>query len=115
MDPVQSSSSVKLSLVVQRLPDEVKQRYIEKIRVINFVDPYCTRTNGADIPSTVSTGHVVDYLLNHKSPFTGNLIQSAKSLHAYKKFESGFVSSVEGCAINDFFVIRGKVRPKTQL
>lgn len=91
------------------LPSDVMEIYREKIRLINNQDPYSLRTNGKDIPTSVSTGHVVHYLLNHKSPFSGKLAVSNKSLEAYKKFEAGYVSSVEGCKINDYFVIRGKV------
>lgn len=99
----------------ETLPDDVKKRYFEKIAVINNEDPYCVRTNGKDIPASVNTGHVVDYLLHHKSPFSEMLAGSSKSLEAYKKFEAGYVSSVEGCEINDYFIIRGKVKPCVRL
>lgn len=109
MEQAPSCSFFRLSLAIQELSGVVKNRYLEKISVINSIDPYCARTNGVEIPTTVTTGHVVDYLLNHKSPFSGNLIQSEKSFHAYNKFESGFVTSVEGCCINNLYVVRGKV------
>lgn len=103
-----SSSGIKSGLI-HGMPDDVKQRYAEKISLINSMDPYSIKMNAVDIPSTVTTGHVVQYLLNHRSPFSGNPVNSRKSLEAYKKFESGFVSSVEGLLVRDLFVVRGKV------
>lgn len=91
------------------MPGDVKARYIEKIRVIKNRDPYCIRTNGNDIPATVNTGQVVDYIVNHKSPFSGLLAGTSKSLEAYKKFEAGYVTSIEGCVIDEYYVVRGKV------
>lgn len=99
----------KLSVYANLLPDASRKRYVEKIQVLGFVDPYDAKLNKEDFPTNVTTGHVVDYLLNHISASSGNHLTNVRSIEAYKKYESGFIQNVMGGKINNFFVVRGRV------
>ncbi|XP_062543047.1 uncharacterized protein LOC134210788 [Armigeres subalbatus] len=89
-------------------------RYVAKISDINFTDPYTAYLTEKDFPTTVTAGHVVQYLLNHAAS-GGNHMKNTRSVEAYKKFESGFVHSVSGGIINDLHVVRGKVSHSMRL
>lgn len=97
------------SSFVRDLPEAVMSRYLEKIAIVNNVDPFSVKTNSTEIPVTVSVGMVVHYLLNYQSPFSKHVGANEKSMEAYQKFESGYVSSVTGSIVNDFYIVHGKV------
>ncbi|XP_058811335.1 uncharacterized protein LOC131676232 [Topomyia yanbarensis] len=102
----------QLSSYAQKLPKSnpnVYQRYIDKIKVIGNIDPYCIKFRLCDLPTSVTTGSVVDFLINFRSPYTGNSMKNSRSLEGYKKFESGFVHTVEGMIIEGKYVVVGKV------
>lgn len=98
----------KLSAYANNLPQASRMRYVAKISDINFTDPYTAYLTEKDFPTSVTAGHVVQYLLNHAAS-GGNHMKNTRSVEAYKKFESGFVHSVSGGIINDLHVVRGKV------
>lgn len=98
-----------LSVYANSLPVASRKRYAEKIQVLNFIDPYEAKLKSTDFPTNVTTGHVVDYLLNHISAASGNHLKNVRSIDAYRKFEAGYIQSVVGGQINDFFVVRGRV------
>lgn len=91
------------------LDSNVRDRYIEKIAKIGYVDPYSLRVNRTEIPDNVSTGHVVNYLSQHRSPFTGNHFSNTRSLEAYKKFMDGYLNDVTGRKLKEHYVVKGKV------
>lgn len=95
----------RLSAYALALSTTDRQRYVNKIREIGFVDPYVAKLNQVDFPKAVTTGHVVDYLLQHP----GN-VRNMRSIEAYKKFEAGFLSDVAGGVFNGLHVVRGKVK-----
>ncbi|XP_065091286.1 uncharacterized protein LOC135712257 [Ochlerotatus camptorhynchus] len=105
----------RLSKYAKGLPKttpNVYRRYLEKIKVIRYNDPYSMSfpaLGNQNIPSTVTTGHVVDYLLNFVSPYTGHPMKNRRSMDGYKKFESGFVHSVQGTVREGYHVVVGKV------
>lgn len=92
-----------------RGPPNVFQRYLEKIKVIGFHDPYAIQFKTSELPTTVRTGSVVDYLINFRSPYTGEHIRNSRSLEGYKKFEGGFIHSLRGTVLGNFHVVVGKV------
>nr|XP_029714360.1 LOW QUALITY PROTEIN: uncharacterized protein LOC115258411 [Aedes albopictus] len=105
------SVGTRLSEYARKLPQEnlnVRKRYIEKIKIIKFNDPYTLQLS-SDMPTTVTTGHVVDYLINFKSPYTGESVKNLRSLDAYRKFEAGFVQSMKGRLMENFYIVVGKV------
>ncbi|XP_065088846.1 uncharacterized protein LOC135710255 [Ochlerotatus camptorhynchus] len=98
----------RLSAYANKLPKTEKSRYVEKIKVINFIDPFETTLNERDFPTTVTVGHVVSYLLNHTVP--GKMyVRNTRSIEAFKKFEAGFIHSVYGGVVNDLHIVRGKI------
>ncbi|XP_062700210.1 uncharacterized protein LOC115258411 [Aedes albopictus] len=105
------SVGTRLSEYARKLPQNnpnVRKRYIEKIKIIKFNDPYTLQLS-SDMPTTVTTGHVVDYLINFKSPYTGESVKNLRSLDAYRKFEAGFVQSMKGRLMENFYIVVGKV------
>lgn len=99
----------KLSSYANSLPKSSRKRYAEKIKVLNFNDPYTMMLNKSGFPTTVTTGHVVSYLVNHISSASGNHVKNQRSIDAYKKFEAGFIQSVLGGKVGDLYVVRGRV------
>lgn len=99
----------QLSTYANALPAESRNRYVKKIIPIGFVDPYVVSMSGEDFPTTVTTGHIVDYLVNHVSPISGVEFRKDKSFQAYRKFEAGFVTTVHGTVLKQLHVVRGKV------
>lgn len=91
----------KLSAYANALPAAEKSRYVEKIKIINFTDPYAVPMNSTDFPTTVTTGHIIDYLLNQPMPSSGKHFKNMRSIEAYRKFEAGFVSNMTGTTINN--------------
>ncbi|XP_065089822.1 uncharacterized protein LOC135711010 [Ochlerotatus camptorhynchus] len=90
----------RLSKYAKGLPKttpNVYRRYLEKIKVIGYNDPYSMSfpaLGNQNIPSTVTTGHPMKNL---------------RSMDGYKKFESGFVHSVQGTVREGYHVVVGKV------
>nr|XP_029724115.1 uncharacterized protein LOC115264512 [Aedes albopictus] len=103
-----------LSEYANQLPAASRRRYVIKIKEINFTDPYVARLNDTDFPTTVTAGHVVQFLLNHSEGGAHHL-KNTRSIEAYKKFEAGMVHSVTGGIINDLHVVRGKVSHSMRL
>lgn len=102
----------KLSEYAKNLPrryPDVFQRYLDKIKVIGFQDPYTIKFRTSKLPTTVRTGSVIDYLINFRSPYTGEYMKNSRSLEGFKKFEGGFIHSVCGLVVGNFHVVVGKV------
>lgn len=107
------ATGARLSTYARNLPRDnpnVFRRYLEKIKLIQFNDPYVLKYAERELPLNLSTGHVVEYLLNFRSPYTNNPMKNTRSLEGYKKFEAGFVNFVTGKIINGHFVVMGKVK-----
>ncbi|XP_062551643.1 uncharacterized protein LOC134216876 [Armigeres subalbatus] len=105
----------QLSNYAKALPKttpNVQGRYLEKIRIIGYNDPYSPSffaQGTQSIPTTVTTGHVIDYLLNFISSYTGRPMKNARSVEGYRKFEAGFVPSLQGTMREGYHVLVGKV------
>ncbi|XP_053698602.1 uncharacterized protein LOC128745553 [Sabethes cyaneus] len=102
----------KLSSYACNLPKEnsnVYQRYLDKIKMIGRIDPYTIKFQKPELPTKVTTGSVIDYLINFRSPYTGNIIKNSRSMEGYKKFENGFVHSVDGKLLGEEYIVMGKV------
>ena len=73
---------------LQDLQVKVKERYLQKIDLINGLDPYSinkkdwTSTKVDDYPS-VTYQDIVNYLIFGASPYSSDDLKSYKSLDAY--------------------------------
>lgn len=104
--------TIRLSEYARNLPKDnpnCYKRYVEKIKIISYNDPYLLDLKKTQLPTNVTTGHVVEYLLNYRSPYTGNPMKNHRSLEGYRKYEAGFVSSVSGQMINNSYIVLAKV------
>lgn len=87
----------------------VYRRYLEKIKLIGYYDPYNPSFfgHGSDnqiIPTTVTIDHVIDYLMN-----MFRHMKNSRSLEGYKKFESGFVHWIQKTIREGQYDLVGKV------
>ena len=103
--------NIPLSDYVKRLEPHVKQRYLEKISLVGIdpatlidakLDPQC-------LPPIEATD-LLCYLVIDTSYYTKKQFKAFKSLEAYNRMVSGFISSVEDKVIGEKFVVIGKVR-----
>lgn len=72
------------------LPKEIQERYLDKLKLTNTVDPYLLKfsqcsTNMQDFPKT-SFFDIINYLVFKKSAFTEKEFRAYKSLDAYNFF-----------------------------
>ena len=87
--------NVELHEYSQCLAVKVKERYIEKISKINFIDPYLLKSvdlnYNSDVLPQVTYPDIVNYLLFAPSPMTGEQLKCYKSMDAYNYYVSGFI------------------------
>lgn len=98
-----------LSAKVKKLQPEDIERYIEKIQIVDGIDPYTMSFDSGTLPLTVDFDKICSYLIFKNSFRTGQPHMNRKSLDSYKSFQAGFVKKVEGCKCRDVFVVFGKV------
>ncbi|XP_031334306.1 uncharacterized protein LOC116164293 [Photinus pyralis] len=80
------------------LPTDVKNRYLDKIKLVNNVDPYLVSigtcsTNINDFPR-VTYFDIVNYLVFNKSAYTQDEFKAYKSLEAYNLFHSKWIKTL---------------------
>ncbi|KAK2140348.1 hypothetical protein LSH36_1385g00014 [Paralvinella palmiformis] len=83
---------------VNTLDALAKQRYLDKIRRVDNVDPYSLLNSawtqkGSCFPA-VSYPDIVNYLIFNKSCYTMEDMKAWKSLEAYNQLTSGWISDV---------------------
>ena len=92
-----------------------KHRYMQKINIIDDVDPYniekSSLMTNIDLWASVTYPDIVNYLLFTTSAYTMDELKSYKSLEAYNQFINGWVQEVKVKIINNLCVHIGKVRP----
>lgn len=108
-----SLTSLKMSDHFQKLPNEMKQRYMEKISVINFKDPYMFKdkdflTYVPDFPK-ININHIVIYYAFTHSLYTNSQLKAVKSLDAYQYVQAKFVSELGCVKVHENYVVLGKV------
>ncbi len=116
-----SSSSARSASSSRLLPNyqntltdnSSKQRYQEKLKLINNVDPYETLkedwTDDVDLWPGTSYINVGIYLLFSPSPYTQEYLENYKSLECYQRFIAGWVRDVLVKAVEDKRVVMAKV------
>ncbi|KAG8173021.1 hypothetical protein JTE90_028038, partial [Oedothorax gibbosus] len=90
-----------------------KDRYLDKIRSINGVDPYSLTKEKLKLSvlfPNIAYMDVVNYLVYGVSAYTAESFKSYKSLEAYNQFACGWVSDVSSTKINGLCLVLGKVR-----
>ena len=100
-----------LSDVAKKLEGHVYTRYLQKIGVVG-VDPACLVGEKLDpecLPPMESTD-LLSFLVLETSFYTLKQFKAYKSLDSYNYMVSGFITSVQGKAIGNNFVVIGKVR-----
>ena len=103
-------TQTRLSLYAQNLPTEAKKRYIDKISVLNGLDPF-TSCLGRAIPTVppVEASDLVSYLVLQTNFVTTQQFKAHKSLDAYNQFVCGWVKNVCTYEVAEKFVTTGRV------
>ena len=112
-----SMNMEKLSAYAQNLPQEAKQRYSEKISIIENIDPFnlfrepvssVLPVHQCNLP-LVDASDLVSYLVLQTSYVTLKQFKSHRSLESYNQFVNGWVKDVKGWKIADRVVVTGRV------
>lgn len=73
------------------LSPDVKIRYLDKIQVVNNVDPYLVNVATCSVKiedfPTISYFDIVNYLVYNKSAYTQEQFKAYKSLEAYTLYK----------------------------
>ena len=85
---------------LQDLQGKVKERYLQKIELINGLDPYSIKkkdwtSTKVDDYLSVTYPDIVNYLIFSPSPYSSDDLKSYKSLDAYNQFQESWVSDVK--------------------
>ena len=101
----------RLSSYVEGLPQEAKTKYLDKIAVINGIDPLADGVLGEDISDTPSVGacDLVSYLVLQTSFITAKQFKARKGLEAYNQFVCGWVKEISTCKVAEKYVNTGRV------
>ena len=104
--------AVNLSSYAAGLPSDAKERYIQKISLINSIDPFLGAFSGVEIVSELPPVDITDllsYLVLKTSFMTVSQFKGRKSLEAYNQFVSGWVKNVETRKIAAKYLTTGRV------
>lgn len=109
----QSPASVpNLSSYAQQLPQEAKQRYLQKLQLIGGMDPfYLNKKYFKETQSLppFTSGDLVSYLVLQTSYLSAKQFKAHKSLEAYNQFVSGWVKETCTWIVGNQYVITGRV------
>ena len=102
----------KLSTYAEGLDKKAKDRYIEKIALINGIDPFAKPSQGGEpfdgVPP-VEDRDLVSYLVLQTSFITMAQFKARKGLEAYNQFVCGCIKEVNTRKINEKLFTCGKV------
>lgn len=108
-----------LSNYASKLPAEAKERYLEKISVIQNIDPFLLQLRKRPqelLQAAKQTHHppvdgtdLVCYLVLQTSYVTFKQLKAHKSMEAHKQFVEGWIKSVESWSISNKIVVTGRV------
>ena len=83
---------------LESLSTDAKDRYLEKIKLVDNTDPYTdskkTWSRAVEDYPGVSYPDIVAYLLLTKSAYTNEELKNYKSLEAYNQFVCGWVRDI---------------------
>ena len=94
------------------LSEEAKARYMEKISLINGIDPFGKVVDGEAFSWIVPIDacDLVSYLVLQTSFMTSEQFKSRKALEAYNQFVCGWVKDVSTTKISEKYLTTGRVR-----
>ena len=100
------------SVYFEGLSEVVKARYMEKISLINGIDPFGKVVGGEAFSGIVpvDTCDLVSYLVLQTSFMTSEQFTSYKALEAYNQFVCGRVKDVSTIKISEKYLTTGRVR-----
>ena len=104
--------AVNLSSYGAGLPSDAKERYIQKILLINNIDPFLGVFPGAEATSDlppVDISNLLLYLVLKTSFITVSQFKGRKSLEAYNQFVCGWVKDVATRKIAEKYLTTGRV------
>ena len=104
--------AVSLSSYAAGLPSDGKDRYIQKLSMINNVDPFLGAFSGAETTSDlppVDISDLLTYLVLKTSFITVQQFKARKSLEAYNQFVCGWVKDVVTRRIAGKYLTTGRV------
>ena len=102
----------KLSSYADKLPNEAKVRYLQKLSLIDGVDPFEVSTSGGnDCPlPPVDASDIVSYLVLQTSFISAKQFKAHRSMEAYNQFSNGWVKDVRACAaVGEKLIVTGRV------
>ena len=92
---------------------ECKQRYAEKLKLLNGHDPYELPReewkDNIDMWPAITYVHVCMYLILYPSPYTNDDMLNYKSLDSFQNFQNGWVREVLVKEVGERKIIIGKV------
>lgn len=108
------SLELEKSEYFQKLAGNVRACYLEKIKFIDNVDPYCLSKNSQflinqNVLPKVSEVDIFVYFTSSFSKYTAEHFKAYKSLNAHKYVEAGFVENLLPFQINNYYVVIAKV------
>ena len=100
------------SAYFEGLSKEAKARYMEKISLINGIDPFKKVVDGEAFSGVVPVEvcDLVSYFVLQTSFMTFEQFKSRKSLEAYNQFVCGWVKDVSTTKISEKYLTTGRVR-----
>ncbi len=103
-----------VSKYAQELPQEAKQRYLQKLQLVGLggIDPFCLNTKKYKESSHLppfNSGDLVSYLVLQTNYLSAKQFRAHKSLEAYNQFTSGWVKEVHTWNIGEKYVVTGRV------
>jgi len=104
--------SLPLSSYVEKLEQESKARYLEKIALINGVDPILGNITEGELFDgypPLEDCDLVSYLVLQTSFITMSQYKARKGLDAYNQFVSGWIKEVKIRKIVDKYLTCGRV------
>ena len=86
----------KLSSYADKLPNEAKAQYLQKLSLIDGVDPFeVSPSCGKDCPlPPVHASDIVSYLVLQTSFISAKQFKAHRSMEAYNQFANGCVKDV---------------------
>ncbi len=106
----------ELSGYARELPEDAKRRYLDKLMLMDGMDPFLlpssslrTRATPAASLPLVEASDIVSYLVLQTSFLTAKQFKSYKSLEAYNQFVNGWVKNVQAWNVKDKIAVTGRV------
>ncbi len=107
----------ELSSYANDLTGDAKRKYLNKIELVNGVDPFLLPSSShstatpASLPP-VEASDIVSYLVLQTSFLTAKQFKAYKSLEAYNQFIKGWVKNVQAWNLKDKIAVTGRVNIK---